>query len=45
MIGDNQLVRLDIAKRKSVGWRPKFTADEAITRAARWAMEEQKSQA
>ena len=44
MIGDNPLVRLDIAKRKSVGWSLKFAADEARARNARWAMEE-KSQA
>jgi len=37
-IGDNPIVHLDISRLKSLGWRPRFTADEAITRTARWTM-------
>jgi len=43
-IGDNPIVHLDISKLKSLGWRPKFTADEAITRTARWTIEYQKNE-
>jgi UDP-glucose 4-epimerase len=38
-IGDNPIVHLDITRLKSLGWRPKFSADEAITRTARWTIE------
>jgi UDP-glucose 4-epimerase len=38
-IGDNPIVHLDISRLKSLGWRPRFTADEAITRTARWTIE------
>ena len=38
-IGDNPIVHLDISRLKSLGWRPRFTVDEAITRTARWTIE------
>ena len=38
-IGDNPVVHLDISKLKSLGWTPKYTADEAITTTARWTIE------
>jgi UDP-glucose 4-epimerase len=38
-IGDNPVVHLDISRLKSFGWKPKYTADEAITRTARWTLE------
>ncbi|MCL5788523.1 MAG: NAD-dependent epimerase/dehydratase family protein [Candidatus Marsarchaeota archaeon] len=42
-IGDNPIVHLDISKLKSLGWKPKFSADEAIKRTAVWAIKEQTS--
>lgn len=39
-IGDNPVVHLDISKLKSLGWRPRFAAEEAITRTARWTIAE-----
>ncbi len=37
-IGDNPIVHLDVSKLKSLGWRPKVTAEEAITRTIRWTI-------
>jgi UDP-glucose 4-epimerase len=37
-VGDNPVVILDTSKLKSLGWRPKIGADEAIRRTARWTM-------
>lgn len=38
-IGDNPIVHLDISRLKSYGWKPKFSADEAIRRTARWTIQ------
>lgn len=38
-IGDIPVVHLDISKLKSCGWSPKFSAEEAITRTARWTIQ------
>ena len=37
-IGDIPVVHLDISKIKSVGWSPKFSAEEAIAKTARWTI-------
>jgi UDP-glucose 4-epimerase len=38
-IGDNPVVNLSIDRIKSLGWAPKISAEEAITRTARWTLE------
>ncbi|MGI0084751.1 MAG: NAD-dependent epimerase/dehydratase family protein, partial [Nitrososphaerales archaeon] len=35
-IGDIPEVTLDISKLKSLGWKPQFTAEQAITKTTRW---------
>ncbi|MEM3638313.1 MAG: SDR family NAD(P)-dependent oxidoreductase [Conexivisphaerales archaeon] len=42
-IGDNPIVHLDISRLKSLGWRPRFSAEEAITTTARWTIESLKN--
>jgi UDP-glucose 4-epimerase len=39
-IGDNPIVHLSIEKIMSLGWRPKLTGEESVTRTARWTLEE-----
>ncbi len=39
-IGDNPVVHLSIEKIKSFGWYPKLSGEEAITRTARWTLED-----
>jgi UDP-glucose 4-epimerase len=39
-IGDNPIVHLSIAKIKSLGWKPRLSAQESITRTARWTLSE-----
>lgn len=39
-VGDIPVVRLDITKLKSLGWTPHFSGEEAISRTARWTLEE-----
>jgi len=38
-IGDIPVVSLDISKLKRCGWSPKYSAEEAITRTARWTIQ------
>ncbi|HKW05139.1 MAG TPA: SDR family NAD(P)-dependent oxidoreductase [Nitrososphaerales archaeon] len=39
-IGDNPLVHLSIDRIKALGWHPKVSSSEAITRTARWSISE-----
>jgi UDP-glucose 4-epimerase len=39
-IGDNPIVHLSIGKIKSLGWSPKISSLDAITRTARWTVAE-----
>lgn len=39
-IGDNPVVHLDITKLKKLGWAPKFAAEQAILRTAKWTIDE-----
>ena len=38
-IGDNPIVHLSIDRIKSLGWTPKISGEEAITRTVRWTLE------
>ena len=38
--GDNPVVNLSFEKIKRLGWRPRFTASQAITTTARWTLKE-----
>jgi len=37
-IGDNPIVHLDVSKLKSLGWKPKFSAEDVITSTTRWTI-------
>ncbi len=39
-IGDNPIVHLSIEKIKSLGWTPKISPEEAISRTARWILKD-----
>lgn len=38
--GDVKIMRLDISKLKSLGWKPKYKSNEAIRMTARWLIKE-----
>ena len=38
--GDVKFMRLDISKLESMGWKPRYTSDEAIRMTARWLIDE-----
>jgi UDP-glucose 4-epimerase len=39
-IGDNPVVHLDLSRLKSFGWKPRFSAEEAIVRTTRWTLDQ-----
>lgn len=37
-VGDNPIVHLDVSKLRSVGWKPRYTAEEAISSTTEWTI-------